>query len=212
MKNIIIFGASRAGKTSLAKRLKDEFQFNVVNVDHLVNTFEEAFPNLGIGVEVDETQATTNFTPFIAHYICELASHVYHKTGSKFVVDMTFFDFDLGIPIIENRLQRKGKELLDVFIFVGLINNKTSEELFNDVRKYDMPGDWTLNINDNELREHCDKHAGISESKSHVGWQFYGKREEFDIRIYDTAEGRKQVFDRIINDLSKRSNIINDNY
>jgi hypothetical protein len=195
MKNIIIFGASRAGKTSLSKRLKDEFQFNVVNVDHLVNTFEQAFPHLGISVEADEMQAAVNITPFTVHYIGELASHAHHMTGSKFVVDMTFFDFGIGIPLMKETLQKFwGLKLSDEFIFIGLINNKTSEELFNDARKYDMPGDWTYNLSDNELRIHCDKHAGVD-------WEFYEKWKELGFRKYDTAEGREQIFNKIVEEL-----------
>ena len=195
MKNILIFGASRAGKTSLAKRLKDEFQFNVVNVDHLINSFEEAFPQLGISVVENYRQAAVKATPFTAHYICELASHARHKTGSKFVVDTTFFDFDTGIPLMKERLQKYwGFKLLDEFMFISLYDTKTSEELFKDVQTYDMPGDWTYNISDDELRKHCDEHVGVD-------WEFFEKWKELEFRTYDVAEGREQVFDRIVEDL-----------
>ena len=195
MKNIIIFGASRAGKTSLAKRLKDEFQFNVVNVDHLVNTFGEVFPHMGISVEADSKQVAANITPFTVHYIGELASHAYHKTGSKFVVDMTFFDFDTGISLMKETLQKWwGLKILDEFMFIGLINTKTSDELFNDARKYDVPGDWTYNLSDDELRKHYDEHAGND-------WGFFEKAKELAFGVYDTAEGREQVFDKIVEDL-----------
>ena len=195
MKNILIYGSSRAGKTSLAKRLKDEFQFNVVNIDHLINAFEEAFPHLGINVGEDCAQVAVKATPFTVHYLGELASHAKHKTGSKFVVDLTFFDFDTGIPLMKERLQKYGgTELLDEFMFIGLVNSKTSEELFNDVKKYDVPGDWTYNLSDDELRKHCDKHAGVN-------WEFYEKWKGLEFKVYDTAEGREQVFNRITEDL-----------
>ena len=195
MKNILIFGASRAGKTSLAKRIKDEFQFNIVNVDHLVNSFEEAFPHLGISVVENYMQVAVNVTPFTAHYICELASHANHKTGSNFVVDTTFFDFDTGIPLMKESLQKYwGLKLLDEFIFICLDNSKTSEELFNDIRKYDMPGDWSYNISDDELRKHCDKNTGFD-------GEFYEKWKELGLRRYDVAKGREQIFDTIVEDL-----------
>ena len=195
MKNILIFGASRAGKTSLAKRIKDEFQFNVVNIDHLINTFEQAFPHLGISGEKDYLQTTVNVTPFTTHYLCELAQHANCKTGSKFVVDATFFDFDTGIPLMKDTLQKfGGLKLLDEFMFIGLDNNKTSEELFNDVRKYDTPGDWSYNISDDELRNHCDGNTGLDEA-------FYEKWKELGLRRYDVAKGREQIFDTIVEDL-----------
>lgn len=195
MKNILIFGASRAGKTSLAKRIKDEFQYNVVNVDHLINSFEQAFPQLGISVVENYKQAAVRATPFTAHYICELASHAHHKTGSKFVVDATFFDFDTGIPLMRESLQKYWRaKLLDEFVFICLHNTKTGDELFNDVKKYDTPGDWSYGLSDDELRKHCDEHVGVD-------LEFYEKWKELGFLVYDVAEGRELVFDRVVEDL-----------
>jgi len=195
MKNIVIHGASRSGKTSLAKRIKDEFHLNVVNVDHLINTFEQAFPQLGISVEADYTQAAVKVTPFITHYLGELARHAHERTGSNFVVDLTFFDFDSGIPLLKESLQKFwGLKLLDEFMFISLINNVTSEELFNAIRKYDTPEDWSYGISDDDLRRHCEKHAGMD-------WAFYEKWQELGFRKYDVAAGREKVFDRIVEDL-----------
>ena len=42
MKNIIIVGSSRAGKTTLAKRLNEELGCFVISLDKLVATFARA--------------------------------------------------------------------------------------------------------------------------------------------------------------------------
>jgi len=105
LKNILIFGTSRTGKTSLAKRLKDEFQLNVVNEDNIIYAFERALPHLEINGDENYMQTAVNITPFIAHYFCELAQHANYKTGSKFVSDTTFFVFDTGIPLMKEFLQ-----------------------------------------------------------------------------------------------------------
>ena len=195
MKNILIFGTSRTGKTSLAKRLKDEFQLNVVNEDHLIYAFERAFPHLEINGDENYMQTAINVTPFIVHYFCELAQSANYKTGSKFVADTTFFVFDTGIPLMKETLQKmNGLKLLDEFIFINLDNNKTSEELFNDVRKYDTTEDWTYSLSDDELRKHCEENVGID-------WAFYDKWKELEFLRYDVAEGREQVFNKIVEDL-----------
>jgi hypothetical protein len=195
MKNILIFGASRAGKTTLAKRLKDVFQFNVVNEDHLINTFEQVFPQLEIGVEENHVQTAINATPFMAHYFCELANHANCKTGSKFVVDGTFFNFDTGIPLMKETLRRFwGLKLSDEFMFIFLDNTKTSEELFNDVRKYDTPEDWSYGMSDNDLRKHCDENVGVD-------WEFHEKWKELGFWRYDVVEGRELVFVKVVEDI-----------
>ena len=197
MKNILIFGNSRTGKTSLAKRIKDEFGLNVVNEDHLIMAFERAFPHMEINGYKNYMQTAVNVTPFMAHYFCELAQHAKQKTGTAFVVDGTFFVFDTGIPLMKETLQKmNGMELTEEFLFICLDNDKTSEELFNDVRKYDTPEDWTYVLTDDELRKHCDENVGTN-------WKFYETWKELECWRYDVAEGREQIFNRIVEDLRK---------
>jgi len=188
MKNIFIFGHSRAGKTSLAKRLKDEFQLNVVNEDNLVTAFERAFPQLNINGGEDYEQSSTNITPFMVHYLHDLAVHGRHKTGSPFVADITFFDFDIGIPL----LQELGA--LDEFIYIFLDNTQTAAELFADVRAYDTEDDWSYTLADEALRQHCAVNIGTHD-------YLYEKWPQLPIMKYDVAAGRAPVFDQIVADL-----------
>jgi GTPase SAR1 family protein len=198
MKNILIFGPSRAGKTSLAKRLKDEFQYNVLNEDNLVVAFERAFPQLGINCGENYEETAVNITPFVVHYLCDLAQHSHYISHGKFVADMTFFQFDKGLPLLKETLREYYElELLDVFTFIFLDNGKTSEELFADIRKHDTQDDWTYYITDDELRKHCDENVGID-------WDFYEKWKELDIKRYDVSEGRERIFDRIVEDIRSK--------
>ncbi|RKJ38881.1 hypothetical protein D7X94_14610 [Acutalibacter sp. 1XD8-33] len=48
MKNVIIVGPSRAGKTTLAKRFHEELGYFVISLDKLVATFHAAYPQLDI--------------------------------------------------------------------------------------------------------------------------------------------------------------------
>jgi len=194
MKNILIFGHSRAGKTTLAKRLKDKFLLNVVNEDRLITAFERALPKLNINGGENYAQTADNVTPFIVHYLCDLAEHSNHKTGSKFVADLTFFNFDTGIPLIKKVLEQMNLSIPDTFAFINLENNKTSDELFEDIRKHDTAEDWTYYLNDDELRKHCEQNVGADHS-------FYEKWQELNFSRYDVAEGREQVFDRIVEDM-----------
>ena len=201
MKNILIFGHSRAGKTSLAKRLKDEFQLNAVNEDHFVMAFGYAMPGLEINGYKDYEQTAVNVTPFMVHYLCLLAEHANQKTGSKFVADMTFFCFDTGVPLMKETLREKyGLKLADEFVFIGLDNSQTSGELFNDIRKHDTEEDWTYELSDDELRNHCDENVGIDS-------EFYETWKELGFLRYDVAEGREKVFDKITEDLKMMFNL-----
>jgi adenylate kinase family enzyme len=48
MKNIIIAGPSRAGKSTLARKINEELNYYVISVDKLVAVFQGAYPQLNI--------------------------------------------------------------------------------------------------------------------------------------------------------------------
>ena len=48
MKNIIIGGTVRSGKTTLANVLRERFGYSKVESDTIVNAFDKVFPELGI--------------------------------------------------------------------------------------------------------------------------------------------------------------------
>ena len=48
MKNIIILGTARSGKTTLANMLHKEYNYSIVSIDSFVSALRDGFPNLGI--------------------------------------------------------------------------------------------------------------------------------------------------------------------
>lgn len=46
MKNLLILGAARGGKTTLAKMVSQKWGYGIVSVDALVSAFQEAFENV----------------------------------------------------------------------------------------------------------------------------------------------------------------------
>jgi chloramphenicol 3-O-phosphotransferase len=200
MKNILLFGSSRSGKTTLAKRLQKEFGLNIVSWDILIHAFAWAFPQLeinfnGIFEQPSENQTSKNITPFVAHYLCELARHAKYKTGSNFVSDMSFFDFDEGVSLMEKRLRDMGGlKLHDEFLFIHLDNNRTSDEMFREIRQYDTEEDWTFGLSDAQLQNMCDELTKINPIID-------AKINAFNCSRYGIAQGRERAFDKIANDL-----------
>jgi len=67
MKNIIIAGPSRTGKSTLARRINEEFHHFVLSVDTLVATFQGAYPQLDIRPNWNQEKVADNIAPFIGH-------------------------------------------------------------------------------------------------------------------------------------------------
>lgn len=206
LKNIIISGPSRAGKTTLARRISEDLDYFVISLDKLVATFQGAYPQLDIRLNWNREKTTDNLAPFLGHLLgtfssshgvaYELNLRAHAVKGNRFVLEGGYFDFEK----ISSILRMYGiEELKDHFVLIGLVQNgKTVDEFVSDFRKYDTEDDWTYGLDDDELREYASQEA-IPFSRSMTDHLL-----EYGFTIYDTSTEREQVFDQIIEDIKSR--------
>lgn len=206
MKNIIIAGPSRAGKTTLAKMINREFNYFVISVDKLAATFQGAYPQLDIRLNWDREKTTDHLAPFLGHFLgmfsssqgtmyeCNLRAHAIPE--NKFVLEGGYFNFE----VISSTLKTYGIESLkEHFILIGLVQNrKTADDFVNDFKKYDTPDDWTYGFSEDELRAYA-KQDAIPFSQAMTDTLL---KQGFT--IYDTSTNRQQVLNQIIKDVKSR--------
>lgn len=65
MKNILIIGVPRAGKSSLANMICDKFGYGLISIDAIVATFYKTFPELGMHEEPEKSE------PILSKFIFE---------------------------------------------------------------------------------------------------------------------------------------------
>ena len=206
MKSIIIVGVGRNGKTTLAKKINEEFNYFVINLDKLMTVFDRAYPQLDVRIAWDYYKATENVTPFLGHFFgifssskgfagdLNLAKHA--VPGSRFVFEGGHFDFDKIAEIMET--YGIGK-LKDNFTLIGLVQqNKTEDDFFRDIRKYDTEDEWTYGLDDEELLGLC---GYLVEDNQFM----YEKFVKHGFNIYDTGSDRERVFDKIISDIKSEA-------
>ena len=205
MKNIIIAGVGRNGKTTLARKINEELSYFVINLDKLMTAFGKAYPQLDIRIAWDYEKATANIAPFLGHYLGMLSSnHGYaddlnlrkHAVeGNRFVLEGGHFDFEKILSI----LKIYGiEELKENFILIGLVQNKkTTDEYFSDLRKYDTEDEWTYSFDDDELRKF---------SEMSVAWnrEMTDYLLKYGFTIYDTSVEREKVFIQIVEDIKSK--------
>ncbi len=203
MKNIIIAGPGRVGKTTLARKINEELNYFVISLDKLIATFQGAYPQLNIKLAWNRRKTTDNLAPFLGHFLgafsssqgitYELNLRAHAVNGNRFVLEGGHFNFEKILPI----LKMYGiEELKEKFSLIGLVQNKkTADEFFNDFRKYDTEDDWTYGFSDDELREYVRQDA-IPSSRSMTDHLV-----KYGFTIYDTSMEREQVFNKIIEDI-----------
>ena len=200
MKNIIIAGPSRAGKTTLAERLNKELNYFVISLDKITATFGRAYPQIDIKLHSDYEKMKDNLAPFLGHFLGVFSDfrHVEDDQEfrariikeNKFVLEGAAFNFD----IISSVLNMYGIEKFNEhFILIGLVQNKkTADEFVRDFKKYDTEDDWTYEWSDEELREYAVSRA-IPFSR-----EMTDLLTKYGFTVYDTSIEREQVFDKII--------------
>jgi hypothetical protein len=206
MKNIIIAGPSRAGKTTLARKINEELNYFVISVDKLVATFQGAYPQLKIKLNWNRRKTTDNIAPFLGHFLgafsashgaaYELNLRAHDIKGNRFVLEGGYFNFEKILPI----LKMYGiEDLKDKFLLIGLVQNKKkADEFVNDFKKYDTEDDWTYGFDEDELRAYASQDA-IPFSRSMTDHLI-----EYGFTIYDTSAEREQVFEKIVEDIKSK--------
>ena len=206
LKNIIIAGPSRAGKTTLAKKISAELNYFVISLDKLVATFQGAYQHLDIRLNWNREKTTDNLAPFLGHFLgafssshgtaYELNLRAHVVEGNRFVLEGGYFNFEK----IASILKMYGiEELKDNFLLIGLVqNNKTDEDFVNDFKKYDTEDDWTYGFDKDELREYAVQDA-IPFSRSMTE-----HLQKYGFTIYDTSAEREQVLDKIVEDIKTK--------
>lgn len=204
MKNIIIAGPSRAGKSTLARKINEELNYYAISVDKLVAVFQGAYPQLNIRLNWNREKTTENIAPFLGHFLGMFSSadgrgllpysHGAAK-GNRFVLEGGYFDFEKILPILK---MYEIEKLKDNFFLIGLVqNNKTVDEFVSDFKKYDTEDDWTYNFSDDDLREISEDAISFSRSMSdHL--------VKYGFTIYDTSKEREQVLDQIVEDIKAK--------
>lgn len=204
MQNIIIVGPSRSGKTSLAKRIKEEFNYYVISLDKLVSVFQNAYPQLNIRLNWDRDKTTENLAPFIGHFMGTFCSDkgnglFDYSMGdireNRFIIEGAYYDFSQIKTILKEYGIDEPKENFEL---IGLVQQqKSSEDFFNDFRKYDTEKDWTYHLDDEELKKVADEAVSFSQT-------MYEQLMEFGFEVYDTSTNRDDIFDEIIEKLKSR--------
>lgn len=181
MKNIILIGASRAGKSSFTKLLNEKIKnLSLIKTDLLRLAFREAI--------VKNNTINTNILKQNPDYINYILS--YYKFANKYDTEY--------IKIIDTvDFTPKDSALFENSIMICLVYpNITPEEVVKNWRKYDTELDWTKNKSDEELIEIAATEIENSKFLQH-------ECKKYNVKFIDTSYNRNAKLKELLEDVLK---------
>ena len=185
MKNIAIFGASRSGKSTLAKMLCKKYpKYQIINGDTVRKAFSNILPKNNINAK-GGSGMVDDFPNFLAY--------MFYKN-----IEMYNGDFHYIIDTC-NISPEKAKELFNKentqIIFLGF-PRLTEEEHLEEIKKYETEKDWTYSKTSEFMKQHV--RYWVNKSK-----EFEEECRNLNIWFVDTSFHRERKLKEIMKMLEK---------
>ncbi len=179
MKDILIFGVPRAGKTTLSKLLIRELEnYHIFSIDAIRNGFGDIFPKL----EINDREGKNNQVT-LPKYVARLL-YWQHKEieNQRYIVE--------GCQVLPD----KAKEIFDlensIVIYLGH-GTLSPEEILKNIRKHDSSEEYSYTRSDeamlNQSRKYYEKDKEIRE-----------KCKEYGFLYVDTSTNRKEKLHELV--------------
>ncbi len=181
MKNLIILGSARSGKTTTAKKVKDLFGFNILSIDSIVTAFQNVFPDVGI-THHHNGEVSKILAPFISSYVKDFVSDC---PNIKNAIEGWHMQPACALNFFDKK---------DFDIVVLGYPDLTPVQALENVRKYAVPNDYTTEMSDEKLLDLLGRH--INHSKF-----FKEEATRLNLPFYNTSFDRNNVLDKLIQDL-----------
>ena len=136
MKNILICGSPRVGKTILAKKISKRLGYIYISLDNIFESIEELscwpYPKYH-----DASVISKELSNFVINFINHLDKEHYYVIEGAYLDILDIYD------------------KIDVNLIGLTYNDLSKEDLFDRIKKYDK-NEWINNFNDDVLIDKCD--------------------------------------------------------
>lgn len=173
MKNIIILGAARAGKTTLAQMIHKKYNYSIISIDSFVSALHDNFPSLGIAHSNTEEKFKL-LPPFVFSYMKKITNEY---PNEKFILE--------GWHVYPNEISKLFYNK-DVKIICLGYTKISCEEFFRMIRKSEKENSYTKKMTDEKIKELISNHIEYSKILKK-------QCEKNNIKFYDTSFERDNV-------------------
>lgn len=177
--NVIILGAARSGKSTLAYMLHKKYNYSIISIDSFVSALRDTFPELGITHSNTENKFKL-LPPFVFSYMKKIINEYPEE---KFVLE--------GWHVYPKDIKELFRDLNVKIVCLGY-TKISSTDVLNIIRENEKENTYTKRMSDEEVNELILKHIEYSK-------MLEKQCEEYNIKFYDTSFNRENVLNDIIN-------------
>lgn len=189
MKNIIIAGIPRSGKTTLSKRLFRELQnYNLIQQDIIETAVFKMYKDFLAKREGNQLEEILSINVSEVNHIAkELLQNIYnHSIQDDKNIGFILDTFGMSMEQLKE-YQNKG----DIIIVLGCYE-LTKEQFLDNIRKYDTPNDRTYYLGDfilsNELEYYVKKTKEDKNKCQELGLTYIDTSNNRDIQLNKAFE------------------------
>ena len=188
MKNILIWGVPRSGKSTLAYMIRQEFGHSVIQLDAIKSVYDVVRPEDKISA-----RETTNFdeSRMMAKMVTRLIQCLSwgNACGEFHVYEGVSFDMD---TILLSLPKEKFPVSLDNFIIICLgYSEITPEEKVEEITRYETTSDWSYRESMESKLEHskayCEESKFVKETAKRL-----------ELKYFDVSFNRDMVLDEVM--------------
>lgn len=181
MKPILILGAGRSGKTTLARQLKNKLPgYDLLHADSvrfaIMQKLPSKFPNELLHYEANDYYSSL-LLGIIEDHIKQSAE------GQSLILD--------GGYITPSFLNKNNPDAIVIYLGYG---NSTPEQIFQNIRDHDTPSDWSKSLTDAELESKIKHFQTIDQL-------FQKECKKYGYSYIDTSKNRSKILESLCNDL-----------
>ena len=183
MKNIIIFGICRTGKSTFSKMIQKEFKnYQIIEVDTIISALQKTVPDLPIGFIHDNLKENK-----LPEFLNLLIQKNINKNGEDlgFIIN--------GDSILPEDLL-KYFDLKNVIVYYFVTEKLSPEQILQNCRKFDSEKEWTTRRTDTELLDHFRFYKNIEK-------EIIMECQKYNIKYVDTSENREMKLNQLLDNV-----------
>lgn len=185
MKNIMILGTCRTGKTTFSKMLQKELKnYQIIEVDSIISALQSTFNDIQIGFAHDYLKDNK-----LSEFINILLEKNKTRLGNEYSY---IINSDSIMPVdLINCF-----DLSNIIVYYFVNSNLTIEEIFNNCRHYDDENQWTSKRTNEYLLNHIKKAKEFEN-------QIIEQCKKYNMKYIDTSYNRENIFDELLSEIKE---------